>query len=561
MYKQEKDMRSTKRLVPLSFKSDSDSISLKRPSLRHVDSIIEDEEELAFPQPPASTPARIRHGSSATTPSVSLFAASANRIRSISSTSLVGRKPPPPIPSAFPQTPRTMTRPNKLAEPNGFPTRTRKRQVNRESLDLDDVMAGSDDEEAPTTVPSPRPAASPRGMSAATRELVDFLAQGPPDEMAGHGGGLNDFLNGGPPRHNPSSASLDAKPKGDRLKRMISKISIGNGEKSKNGPSTPSKTPVTKQPPLPIPVAPIPPRLPRLTSQNSLNGLSSLANRPVPPRPPRPPSPPPSDQEISPPPSPVKSATPTVPYSPAPSSIRSSNRPPSPALVPPRKDSRDRTPSRQTTVNGSAHTSLNGSLNGSANGHANGKIKQPKDTIASKPATDEPPHHTINDADDSLPSPPQNRKAQTGVITIPSSLHSDPNVGLSPSEVGHLHRLMSTATSADECRLILDMFIAKHKVALEPQNAADALPSSPTSNADVGEITSPEDAALEQSLVAFFLGEDGPLEGIPRATPNDLPTTASINISGADDKPPTPIADSPSYKDNDNNTLVGEMQG
>lgn len=552
-------MRTPRRPAPLSFKSDNDSISSKRPSLRHVDSIIEDEElafqELAFPQPPASNPSRIRQESAATPPSSSATAISSNRTRSISTSSIGGRsstsrrKQPPPIPSAYPQTPRNMTRPNKPSELHGFPPRTRKRQGNRESMDLDDIMAGSDNEEAPASAVSARPPASPRGVSQTTRELMDFLAQGPPSDPFRSGGDLGDFLNSGPPgHHNSSSASLDAKPKGDRLRRMISKLSIGNGEKSKNGPYPP-KTSSTKPPPLPASIAPTPPRPPRLANQNSLNGLSSLANRPVPPRPPRPPSPP-SDHEISPPPSPIKTIAPVATHSPSPSTPRSSNRVPSPALVPPRRDSREKTSLRQANVNGSAHSSLNGS----ANGHASSQIKQSADMVTSKAVTTDLSSHAINDAETPVSSH-QNRKAQAKAITNTPPAQSDPTVGLSPNDVRHLHRLMSNATSTDECRLILDMFIARHKFPLELQSAAGSISCSSSNDSEA-----PGDATLEQSLVGFFLGEEDPLEGTPRVTPNVDRTSTSIHVSDAEIKPPTPIAASPSYIDNNNNTLVGEMK-
>ncbi|KXN89456.1 hypothetical protein AN958_05618 [Leucoagaricus sp. SymC.cos] len=551
VYKQDKDMRTTRRPAPLSLK-DSDSVSSKRPSLRHVDSIIEDEEELAFPQPPPSNFLRIRQGSAATPASVPVPVAS-NRARSISTSSVGARhilsrtKPQPTAPSAYPKTPRNMTRPTKLQllELNGLPTRTRKRQGNRESLDLDDVMAGSDDD-ASVSSPAARPPISPRGtghISSNTRELMDFLAQGPPGD---------DFLISGP----LSSMSPDAKPKGDRLRRMISKLSIGNGEKSKNGSAhVPSKSQLMKPPPLPAAVIPTPPRPPRLTSQSSLNGLSSLANRPIPPRPPRPATPPP-DKEISPPPSPIQTFAPVAPYSPTTSSFRSSNRPPSPALIPPRQDSNE-TSSRHLAVNGSAHSSFNGSTNGGTNGHLNGQTKHPAGVTASKPITNVSLMHTTNETDASA----QNRKVQVHAIE-PSPDPSGPAVGLSPSDVAHLHRLMQFATSADECRLLLQMMLTKHKIPHRSQDAT-GLRLNET-------VASPEDAALERSLAGYFLGEEGPLEdGVPRVTSNRSSTVSVVSLSVYDDdsgvdaiNPTAPMlaTSTPLSINSDNNTLVGEMK-
>ncbi|KAF5364267.1 hypothetical protein D9756_000282 [Leucocoprinus leucothites] len=540
MYKQEKDMQQTRRRpAPLAFK-DSDSVHSKRPSLRHVDSINEDDEELAFPQPPPSNFSRLRQGGIATSPSPPVAAVASNsRTRSISTSSIGARsstskhKQQSAAPSAYPHLASAMTRPTKpqLAELNGFPPRNRKRQGNRESLDLDDVMNGPEDDGTHKITPPARSPVSPRGpghVSSSTRDLMDFLAQGPPDD------GI-DFMHSDP----PSSASLDAKPKVDRLRRMISKLSIGNGEKAKNGASShnPSKSQSTKPPPLPSAAFPTPPRPPGLSSQHSLNGLSSLANRPIPPRPPRAPTPPP-ERDISPPSSPIRASAPLAPYSPATSSFGSSNRAPSPALVPPRRDSRE-TSSRQTAVNGSPHESLNGS----ANVHVNGQIKHPVDMTASKAISNGPLTRTTKEAD-----------------TSPPSLPSGPDVGLSPSDVAHLYRLMQHATSADECRLLLHMMLARHKISPGSQDAIGSAPN---------EAVAPvEDATLERSLASYFLsGEESQGEdGTSRLSSNSSSSVASApahdDDSGVDAINSTPPVLPPLSIDsnNDNNTLVGDMK-
>ncbi|KAJ3487865.1 hypothetical protein NLJ89_g11671 [Agrocybe chaxingu] len=178
----------------------------------------------------------------------------------------------------------------KVPDNNGFPQRTRVRQRNRESLDLDDVMNGSDDDQE--SLPPPRgnqtvrsPPSTPRraaphAVSASTRELMDFLAEGPPEpKLSKSGKELVDFLAEGPPDYGTSVQSLETtKSKGTgRLQRMISKLNLGNGEKTKAVPDSP-KTPHTKQAPsVYAPVRPV------ITSKTSQGTLSSLANRPIPP--------------------------------------------------------------------------------------------------------------------------------------------------------------------------------------------------------------------------------------------------------------------------------------
>lgn len=386
--------------------------------------------------------------------------------------------------------------------PPGFPSRTRKRQMNRESMDLDDIMAGSDNEEVSTVAPVVSPPVKSSGVSKSTRDLMDFLAQGPPDDFTKPGGEQGDSLPSG--HHNTSSVSFEAKPKGDRLRRMISLLNIGSGEKSRTG--TYASRTLTKNRPFPAAVTPIPPRL---VNQTSLSGLSSLANRPVPPRPPRLPDPP-SDHEISPPPSPrlpetIRSSS---------SNATSSNKAPSPALVPPRLASREKDPC----------------LSENPNGHTYHQTKHAAESVTSDAAATDITSRATAASTSSL----QNRIARMKPA-VDSSIQSGPTVGLSPSDVCHLHRLVSNASSADECRLILDMFIAKHELPLEPPSTSNSSNPEPS-----------EDDRLEQSLVGFFLGEE-PLEHGAHVIPNQNGTLLleSADLSNAETRswaslPPLP---------------------
>ncbi|KAG2073555.1 hypothetical protein BDR04DRAFT_1094463 [Suillus decipiens] len=240
-----------------------------RPSLRHVDSIHEDDEIQPIANPPPTS--RPRQLSAATASGFS--PPSSTRARSASSADPMALKPttfPPPRPphsslgsSLKPNlTPSQVQQKRPRPVPHGLdvdqsrPPRTRTVARNRESLDLDDVMGGSDNEDEAEKIKS-TPCYNPqRGLSASARELIDFLAEGPPE----------------PPVTSPTSINSGTPKKTGRLQRMISKITLNGNEKVRSeneyGKSSPRGADI------PIPLLP----------NKSLTNLSSLANRPVPPR-------------------------------------------------------------------------------------------------------------------------------------------------------------------------------------------------------------------------------------------------------------------------------------
>ena len=486
VYKQEKDLA---RRRPVPFK-DSGSI---HSSLCHVDSIAE-HDELAFSQSPVPTFPRPRQGSAVTRAVIAAvtrprsLSVSTSGSRSVSSL-LRNKSAAPP---AYHHHPSNMTRLSKV-EFNGLPPRTHKRQGNRESLDLSDVMNGSQGVKHPTRPPLLARGSSP--VSPSTRDLMDFLAQGPPDDH---------------------SAPVDAKPKKDRIKKMISILSIGSGDKSKALSKSQSPTVIAYTLPRP----------PRPADLNTRPALASLANRPIPPRLPRPPTPPP-DCEISPPPSPVKTSAPVAPHSSTTGSLRDSNWPPSPALVPSQLSRDNCRTSRQTSTNASLDTSPNAYTNGHASRQINGTTP--------KSATNDLLIHDTNQV--VFPSPP---------------LHD----GLSPSATSHLYHLFQRATSASECRLILHALLAKHKISPQLWDAPEPTPSQP--------VASPEDVALEQYLTGYFLGEEAPSrESSFRVISNCLSATSfTSNATCEDDSgvDATPPGLSSLSIDSSNNTLVGEMK-
>jgi len=68
-----------------------------------------------------------------------------------------------------------------------------------------------------------------------------------------------------------------------------------------------------------------------------------------------------------------------------------------------------------------------------------------------------------------------------------------------------MRRLLTSATNADECRLIVDIFLAQSGLLLEPVEHAKPSPPSDTPQP----LSAGTDADLEHSLVELFLGGAG----------------------------------------------------
>ncbi|CAA7258588.1 unnamed protein product [Cyclocybe aegerita] len=578
VYKQEKDQRNTSRRHFSSNSEPEFPSNSQRPSLRQVHSIKEDE-ELHTGQK-----SRSRQASVATPPTLPLAGAAPARARSVSTSGTVSssarkptRSPSATIaPSAYsnPVAPAVDMvqgrdyRLPKVPDNNGFPQRTRVRQRNRESLDLDDVMNGSDDDQEPLPPPrgnqivrsppsTPRRAA-PHAVSASTRELMDFLAEGPPEpKLSKSGKELVDFLAEGPPDYGASMQSLETtKSKGTgRLQRMISKLNLGNGEKTKAVPDSP-RTPHAKQAPsVYAPVRPV------ITSKTSQGTLSSLANRPIPPRMPRPISPPASPSQDSSQsdenksvgrsirkpyqdtvsrepsygveqspiidrPRPALPSAPTPPLAPAPliTPAASFSRGPAPqAQSPQEKSPQEKPPPRPLPIpvpsNGNARTN---------------------------PAP--VPAPVKEGIPDSRPVVPVRTTSHPTPVSSPVRKPPPPVVAPPPPSIAELdlramQRLFSNATSADECRLIFDMFMARSGISRGPKAQDVPYPSPPPSIVKHTPYTGPE-SSLESSLVHLFLGGSASSEPVPQLPssnqeppPDGLPTPRRPSASASQNTP------------------------
>lgn len=447
-----------------------------RPSLRHVDSIHEQEESVVKP-PPTSRPRQL---SAATISGSSSL--SSTRVRSASSADPMMVKttpyPPPKLPRSdlgsfldLPNPPPSKVqqkRAKTLPQVSGFnssqPPRTRTVARKRESLDLDDIMGGSDDGEEPEKLKSPP---THRGISANARELIDFLAEGPPE----------------PPVTSPSTNSLLTPKKTGRLQRMISKITLNGNEKVRSdndsGKSSPRGTDFST------------PLLPN----KSLTNLSPLANKPVPPRYP-------TD---------LPSATSTESRGSADNALpghrerkQSFSRKPvppfNPKTLPPSHSSPTLAPGMGTTDVDSpvppVPTKLTVSAVSKRSGESSssGVVESPVlSTSESKPVTVQPPERSSSKV---TPSPAAKR---------PGQLRSTPPPTILPSIVNHAHdmrRLLSHSTSAIECRLLVDIFLTRAGLVVD-SSELQALASAP-----VDPEVAARESQVEKAIVELFLGDN-----------------------------------------------------
>ncbi|KAJ7591469.1 hypothetical protein C8J56DRAFT_935648 [Mycena floridula] len=472
VYKQEKD-RGNRRPSPLLVgKPDVPPASSnppsrangRRPSLAQVNPIVEDDEEII------KSPPKTRS-----------FASNTDNPGHSRKSTLTESTMPPPT--------RQFTGGPKGFDAEPFPQKKRRIQHNRESLDLDAVMAGSDDDdddeepvaEAPkNTVSSPKPLPPKRTVkvSQTTRDLMNFLDEGPPEAppVSKAGRELMDFLAEGPPDagygggysssgFNSSMESGKNNKGSGRLQRMISKLSIGGAaekaraeEISRGSPRKAPSTPLRSQ----------------VHTQSSSSNLAALANRPIPPRPP-PISPPssPSDEQYG----------------------------------------------HQAAVNrrGGSAWEQNAPLAAVPaktyeNGHGNdiNGAKSEVEESARRPTPHKASANVVTgDSIVKTASPPVKSSSK------PSTPPTAPATSrITPTDVQELRRMMTRATSADECRLIMDMFLAKSGTPLEPADFDVPYPS--PSLSDKPEKPSGADTPLENSVVELFLGGEMPVEVLPR---------------------------------------------
>ncbi|KAF9031829.1 hypothetical protein BDZ89DRAFT_1012844 [Hymenopellis radicata] len=595
VHKQEKERRAPLS-TPDSIPSTPSRAHGRRPSLRHVDSINEDEEPIAkHPQSnnhQSHTPSTPNAASTSGNRSRSQSNASPSRLLRKSSKSGLSTSPPPkvsptpPVPMAQPWS----SGPKGFGGGDPFPVKTRRKQVNRESLDLDAVMAGSDDEMVDEEPPKPIPSTPKRiaKVSATTRELMSFLDAGPPStgppgpghyttppKAMGHytptsmnppavnpramnstssnapkvsraQRDLLDFLNEGPPDYMVNTAPTtisfaeNEKPKNaGRLQRMMSKLSISN-DKSRHGSDDTPRS-LRRQPSQPTSI---------LQSKAS---NTSLMNYTLP----RPPP-------ISPPASPAQDDLVTMDYSMSGVRARRPSVTPTPARTPPPKWEPSpsqtpaptpappvRVPAHENGISSPPRSRPSANQNGYTRGGFDHAHTRPahvveKSTPPAPPVekvhTNTPVEKVHNTRRDTITN--GQRKAHPPVVAEvapppPPPPPATPPVPAPPTltEAQDMQRLIAKATSAEECRLIVDMFLARAGVSAEPKTVDMDVPYPSPSPSDTLHDTSASEIALEQMLVEFMLGSEAAPDGPPLRKKKHSSRKLNKHIVTA---PPTP---------------------
>ena len=513
----QKSATNEKTSLPEAFSASSPEP--KRPTartpLRAVDSIIEDEEDPVAPNPPP--PSRPRQLSAAT--AAGYRASSFIRTRSASTSD------PSAAESTTPRQP-TRSDSDSFSNPqNATSESTQKRRsppteldmgaiktssrLHRVSLDVDNVLGDSDDEILGNVGRKPsRVSNKHKGLSPSTRELIDFLSEGPPE----------------PTMLSPNDSSLSLTPrKSGRLQKMISRITLAGSNES-----TKASRRMTGSHEL-------------STSRNpSATNLSPLANRPVPPRYPTP-------GPLSATSSDRSSADQDV----ASARLRSQS---APRILAPQENGmasikeKDLVPPIPTIISESDFCSSPGTLSKKLSDSALNKQVEPsaKSIRVESPSTHsrhvEKPPPASPDVTSVVPSPTPPaepspppvestpvpaRVSSKGVSARPPSSESPsppPAVPASVAEhVRDMRRVLAHATSAQECRLLVDIFLTRSK--LIPDAAElHALAASPSDSA-----TQEMNAAVENAVVGLFLGDSTDTNV---KQPDAVTTTVTLLVNG-----------------------------
>lgn len=510
-----------------------------------------------------------------------------------------GSKPHTPTSATSSQPKRTVSVSNGMpAGIPGQPPRKRRVARNRESIDLDDVMGVSDDEteeaavrpspatrsvSAASTPVKPKQASTQPYVSQNARDLIAFLEEGPPDEPH--------F-----PHSSSANASVisfeSSRAKAGRFSRMMSKLTIGGSTERLNGRvvEEPPRTPrVLGRKPSRSNIPPPPAYM-----QPSLSSKRSMPNVIIgtPPRPHAIPSPGPLSASAtlstySMQPSPVSShpALPVTKVTPPPTATGSSSQttsaedlglPTSPSRratlrkavpafdelgdVPPvpvpaelEKVTAMRTASVRRHLNG--HSELDGgkladdvikgptvqrknstlTVDGQVNGtalrlyaHENGQTS-PLITPLSVPRPSSRSRLSSGKGEDRTSS----RTPSEGRSPITPTSAAGPSIAA--SDVDDLRRLLSAATTADECRLLMDMFFARNGFPYRTPPPS-ASPSLDTTLVELETLNN----ELECSLVELFLnGCEVEVEVTETAHPPDVVQVAVVEPADAAAQSPT----------------------
>ncbi|KAI5119590.1 hypothetical protein M0805_005762 [Coniferiporia weirii] len=341
-----------------------------------------------------------------------------------------------------------------------FTGRRVQQSLSRDSID--DILNGSSEEDMPVKKAAGRRRAPTVGVTSQTADLIDFLNSGPPDL---------------PKAISPSISPIDNRMKRGRLRSIVSRLKGGSStEKLSNysssslDDSTMSGKKSLNHPPQSF----VPPPL---SAKRSLHSISSYSHSQVSlPKPPPPPVPPVS-MPLSPPLSPTSSqalndstAMPPPRSKPVQIGVRKA--------VPTFTDAESSRRAETTTVlldaprtEGSAPPTP--SKMDSETNRTQPQVKPPtEDTSYTPSVTAVVP--SVRKSSISAQSPPyvhivrpSSKQAQRHAFTPPGT------PAVFASQAKDMRRLMANATTADECRLLVDMFLAQSGL---PMKAAEFQP-------------------------------------------------------------------------------------
>ncbi|KAG8786929.1 hypothetical protein FRB91_010466 [Serendipita sp. 411] len=366
-------------------------------------------------------------------------------------------------PSSFNNIPTRRTTTDSTDMSNGMPKRNRPAgrgpARNRESLDLDDVMDLDGDGEMAFGPPPMMPkSAAPAGTSSSTRDLIDFLSEGPPEvpEL--------------PPLQTNLNVAEKAPKSASRLRSMFSRgsrqsndvpsasASASNLQRQMNGSSSLGRSNSN------------------LKKQRSVGNLDA-SRQPPQPLPPVEYPRPPNYARSSAPPSPTHSSPPIPQGSPADTSLAPSQH----------ERSRHVSVTRKAVpVWDGQNSNLPVPSPTLSPGSPSNSRPPPPSPKSSLPSTLTPPTNgypvqlnTVTDASASPASPPTPSK-RSGLMPTPRSA-GIPNLPAAKAvDVMDMRKKLARATSVPEARLLVDMFLAQWGFPADRLVGSDSALDAPT---------------------------------------------------------------------------------
>lgn len=484
------------------------SIGNRPPLPGRVDVITEDDEEPTSPLVSPTTGKTLSTNPSPKRADTSHFSTN-GRLRAISTSqiqagaiqNLTRKNTSLSAKSSFPTSQRRPIPGPSPLELSDKPNRIRKVRRDITDMDLDNIMNGSDDEKAESrTLSSFKTPRSPK-ISKSARDLIDFLDEGPPVDFA-------------PPL--PSQPAPSPKSTG-RFQRMMSRLTGGSSNEklredgarlkkvgvtnsavnATNGAANPPQTPVKRAPTVII--ATPPPRLQSITQQIT-----------------PPDSPPTASQDSA---RPVQRRTSVRKKVPPLNPELETSGPVQPITSIPRTESNEH-PRSSALINGNEQPNRMHEIHKSVPPPSSSPEPEPRtrgsvDSIASddkimfqRPAPIQPTKIVIEAV---APNP-----APLSVTIRPPSPSQRVESSLNAAHAQSLRQLMSMATTADECRVLVDMFLARVGFPIDRSTNVDPYPS-PISTTD------PSDIDLESSVIETLLGSDssGPSTSIHNVQPSE----------------------------------------